>query len=65
LSGIMAIIEVQGLHKAYGSTVAVPDVSFSVAEGEIFGLLGPNGAGKATTVETVVGLRVPDAGTIR
>jgi ABC-2 type transport system ATP-binding protein len=61
----MAIIEVKGLHKAYGTTVAVQDVLFSVAEGEIFGLLGPNSAGKTTTVETVVGLRVPDAGTIR
>jgi ABC-2 type transport system ATP-binding protein len=61
----MAIIEVERLRKAYGSTVAVQDVSFSVAEGEIFGLLGPNGAGKTTTVETVVGLRVPDTGTIR
>jgi len=61
----MAIIEVERLRKAYGSTVAVQDVSFSVAEGEIFGLLGPNGAGKTTTVETMVGLRVPDAGTVR
>jgi ABC-2 type transport system ATP-binding protein len=62
---VMAIIDVERLHKAYGGTVAVEDVSFSVAEGEIFGLLGPNGAGKTTTVETMVGLRVPDAGTIR
>jgi ABC-2 type transport system ATP-binding protein len=61
----MAIIEVNGLHKRYGGTVAVQDVSFSVAEGEIFGLLGPNGAGKSTTVETMVGLRIPDAGRIR
>jgi ABC-2 type transport system ATP-binding protein len=61
----MAVIEVQHLRKAYGGTVAVHDLSFSVAEGEIFGLLGPNGAGKTTTVETVVGLRVPDAGTVR
>jgi ABC-2 type transport system ATP-binding protein len=36
-----------------------------VAEGEIFGLLGPNRAGRTTTVESIVGLRVPDAGTIR
>jgi ABC-2 type transport system ATP-binding protein len=63
--GGMAIIEVNGLRKRYGSTVAVQDVCFSVAEGEIFGLLGPNGAGKTTTVETMVGLRVPDAGRIR
>jgi ABC-2 type transport system ATP-binding protein len=40
------IIEVAGLHKAYGRTVAVQDVSFVVSEGEIFSILGPNGAGK-------------------
>jgi ABC-2 type transport system ATP-binding protein len=39
-----AVIEVQHLHKSYGDTVAVDDVSFSVQEGEIFGILGPNGA---------------------
>jgi ABC-type branched-subunit amino acid transport system ATPase component len=38
------IIEVEHLRKAYGSTVAVEDISFEVTEGEIFGLLGPNGA---------------------
>jgi ABC-2 type transport system ATP-binding protein len=43
---------------------AAKDVSFDVADGEIFGLLGPNGAGKTTTVECVVGLRDPDDGTI-
>jgi ABC-2 type transport system ATP-binding protein len=59
------IIEVTNLHKRYGSITAVDDVSFSVGEGEVFGLLGPNGAGKTTTVECVVGLRTPDAGTIR
>ena len=41
------------------------DVSFSVAEGEIFGILGPNGAGKTTAIECAIGLRQPDAGTIR
>jgi ABC-2 type transport system ATP-binding protein len=59
-----AVIEVAGLHKAYGSTVAVEDVSFAVGEEEIFGILGPNGAGKTTTVECMSGLRVPDGGTI-
>ena len=58
-------VEVTHLRKSYGSVVAVEDVSFSVAEGEIFGILGPNGAGKTTTVECVIGLREPDAGTIR
>ena len=59
------IIEVEHLRKIYGPTVAVEDISFEVAEGEIFGLLGPNGAGKTTTVECLQGLRRPDAGRLR
>ena len=53
----MPVIEVNSLHKAYGSVTAVEDVSFSVEPGEIFGILGPNGAGKTTTVECISGLR--------
>ncbi|WP_431728047.1 ABC transporter ATP-binding protein [Verrucosispora sp. TAA-831] len=60
----MGIIEVTNLHKRYGNTVAVEDVSFVVEAGEIFGILGPNGAGKTTTVECVSGLRTPDRGEI-
>ncbi len=60
-----AAVEVVGLRKTYGTTVAVDDVSFSVRDGEIFGILGPNGAGKTTAVECLIGLRSPDAGTIR
>jgi ABC-2 type transport system ATP-binding protein len=56
-------IEAAGLRKVYGDLVAVDDVSFTVATGEIFGILGPNGAGKTTTLEMVEGLRKPDAGT--
>ncbi|MGH3421796.1 MAG: ABC transporter ATP-binding protein [Streptosporangiaceae bacterium] len=63
-AGSPAVV-VTHLRKSYGSVVAVDDVSFSVAEGEIFGILGPNGAGKTTTVECVTGLREADAGTIR
>lgn len=59
------IIEVENLHKRYGSQVAVDGVSFAVERGEIFGLLGPNGAGKTTIVESMAGLRTPDAGVIR
>ncbi len=59
------VIRVDGLHKAYGSTVAVDDISLSVRKGEIFGIVGPNGAGKSTTVECLAGLRRPDAGTVR
>ena len=56
------VVVVDRLHKAYGSTVAVDDVSFEVRRGEIFGLLGSNGAGKTTTVECLEGLRKPDSG---
>ena len=59
------IVQVEGLRKVYGSTVAVDDISFEVKEGEIFGMVGPNGAGKTTTIECLEGLRKPDAGTIR
>jgi ABC-2 type transport system ATP-binding protein len=62
--GMSAVIDVQHLHKTYGETVAVADVSFTVHEGEIFGILGPNGAGKTTTVECIEGLREPDRGQI-
>jgi ABC-2 type transport system ATP-binding protein len=58
-------VEVAHLRKSYGTLVAVDDVSFTVAEGEIFGILGPNGAGKTTAIECAIGLRRPDAGTIR
>jgi ABC-2 type transport system ATP-binding protein len=63
--GAAPAIEVVALRKAYGSTVAVRDVSFAVGPGEIFGILGPNGAGKTTTVECLAGLRSADAGAVR
>jgi len=59
------VIEVEGLVKRYGKTLAVAGISFTVERGEVFGLLGPNGAGKTTTVECLEGLRVPDSGEIR
>jgi len=59
------IIHVEGLHKVYGATVAVDQVSFEVSEGEIFGMVGPNGAGKTTTIECLEGLRKQDSGTVR
>ena len=58
-------ISVQNLRKNYGATVAVDDLSLEIAQDEIFGLIGPNGAGKTTTVECLLGLRQPDAGTVR
>ena len=59
-----AVIQVSGIRKTYGETVALDEVSFDVQQGEIFGLIGPNGAGKTTTMECVEGLRTPDRGTI-
>ncbi|MEU8385010.1 ABC transporter ATP-binding protein [Streptosporangium sp. NPDC048865] len=58
-------VEADRLHRRYRSTVAVEEVSLSVAAGEIFGILGRNGAGKTTTVELIAGLRRPDRGTVR
>jgi ABC-2 type transport system ATP-binding protein len=58
------VIQVAGCRKTYGTLVALDDVSFDVADGEIFGLIGPNGAGKTTTMECMEGLRRPDRGTI-
>ncbi len=59
------VIVVTGLCKDYGSVRAVDDLSFSVAEGEVFALLGPNGAGKTTTVEILEGHRDRTAGDVQ
>jgi ABC-2 type transport system ATP-binding protein len=56
-------IEVHNLTKAFGSFVAVRNVTFSVARGEIVGFLGANGAGKSTTIRMLCGLLSPTAGT--
>ncbi len=61
---IRPVIQVSGVRKTYGPTVAVDEVSFEVNDGEIFGLIGPNGAGKTTTMECIEGLRTPDRGAI-
>lgn len=58
------IITVQHVTKSFGKVVAVNDVSFSVAEGEIFGFLGPNGAGKSTTIKMLTTLLRPTSGTL-
>lgn len=60
-----AAIQVEGLVKRYGDTVAVDGLDLVVERGRTLALLGPNGAGKTTTVETCEGFRRPDAGTVR
>lgn len=61
-------IRVDGLGKAFGegetAVRAVDDVSFSVDRGSVVGLLGPNGAGKTTTIKSLLGLVIPDTGTV-
>ena len=57
------VVTVRGLTRKFGEFVAVDDVTFSVAPGEVFGFLGPNGAGKTTTIKMLTGLLRPTAGT--
>ena len=59
------MIEATGLTKRYGSTLAVNNLSFSVASGKVTGFLGPNGAGKSTTMRMILGLDNPTAGQVR
>jgi ABC-2 type transport system ATP-binding protein len=56
------MIEVTGITKRYGDTLAVDDLSFEVKPGQITGFLGPNGSGKSTTMRMIMGLDNPDAG---
>jgi ABC-2 type transport system ATP-binding protein len=64
LPGEPALV-VEHLTKRFGERLAVDDVSFSVAAGEVFGFLGPNGAGKTTTVRMLATLIAPTSGTAR
>ncbi len=57
-----ATIEVAGLRKRYGPTVALDGMTFAVAPGEVTGFVGPNGAGKSTTLRILLGLHAADAG---
>ncbi|MFI6582892.1 ABC transporter ATP-binding protein [Embleya sp. NPDC050493] len=56
------MIEVLGLTKRYGATVAVDDLTFTVEPGRVTGFLGPNGAGKSTTMRMILGLDAPSSG---
>ena len=58
------MIQVQHLVKTFGDFTAVRDISFDVAQGEIFAFLGPNGAGKTTTIKMLTTLLPPTSGTI-
>ena len=58
----MQVIEVDGLTKRFGDTLAVDDPSFAVEPGRVTGFLGPNGAGKTTTMRLILGLDYPTSG---
>ena len=57
-----ATIEVSGLRKRFGPTLALDGMSFTVQPGQVTGFVGPNGAGKSTTMRVILGLDAPDAG---
>jgi ABC-2 type transport system ATP-binding protein len=58
------VLELRGLTRRYGDLVALDDLSFTVAEGQMFGFVGPNGAGKTTAMRIVLGVLEPDAGQV-
>ncbi len=59
------MIEVRGVSKRFGDVVAVRDVSFEVARGEVVAFLGPNGAGKTTTMRVLTGFLPPTTGSVK
>src|SRR5215468_8624235 len=61
----MYTIELNKVRKSYDHFVAVDDLSFSIEQGAVFGLLGPNGAGKTSTIRMMIGITVPDSGSIQ
>jgi ABC-2 type transport system ATP-binding protein len=61
----MPTIELTRVRKTYDQFVAVNDLTFSIAEGSVFGLLGPNGAGKTSTIRMMIGITAPDSGEIK
>jgi branched-chain amino acid transport system ATP-binding protein len=64
-AGMNAVLQVEGLRKAFGGVRAVADVSFAVEAGELLALIGPNGAGKSTCFNMLNGHLAPDGGIVR
>jgi len=61
----MPVVELAGVTKAYENKVAVSNLSLSIEAGQMFGLLGPNGAGKTSSIRMMMGITIPDSGSIR
>jgi ABC-2 type transport system ATP-binding protein len=60
----MSIVELQHVRKAYDTKIAVADLSFRIEPGSMFGLLGPNGSGKTSSIRMMIGITVPDSGSV-
>jgi ABC-2 type transport system ATP-binding protein len=60
----MPIVELNHVRKVYDTKVAVADLSFAIEPGTMFGLLGPNGSGKTSSIRMMIGITVPDSGTV-
>ena len=61
----MPVVSLEKVSKSYAGKLAVRDLSLSIEPGTMFGLLGPNGAGKTSTIRMIVGITLPDRGTVR
>jgi ABC-2 type transport system ATP-binding protein len=61
----MPIVELQNIRKVYDTKVAVEGLTLSIEPGTMFGLLGPNGSGKTSSIRMMIGMTVPDSGTVR
>jgi ABC-2 type transport system ATP-binding protein len=61
----MPVVELAGVTKAYENKVAVSNLSLTIEAGQMFGLLGPNGAGKTSSIRMMMGITIPDSGSIR
>ena len=59
-----AVVELDQISKSYENKIAVKDLSLSIDAGTMFGLLGPNGAGKTSSIRMIVGITMPDSGTV-
>ncbi len=60
----MPIVQLQHVRKVYDTKVAVADLSFTIEPGTMFGLLGPNGSGKTSSIRMMIGITVPDSGSV-
>jgi ABC-2 type transport system ATP-binding protein len=60
----MPIVELQNIRKVYDTKVAVEGLSLAIEPGTMFGLLGPNGSGKTSSIRMMIGMTVPDSGTV-